>query len=188
MILTVNRLKKLLKQKAYITGEFTFSSGQKSNFYFDFKRAASDPEILSLIGQIFLARLQALHKPIDAVGGPMFGATPIATSIAVMSHKQRNPVQAFYIRKEKKEHGTTNYVEGNIQIDPYFNAVIVEDVVTTGASVLQAIENAKTEMNIEIQYVFALVDHKQGGREAIEKAGYKFCSLFTISDFHPQSS
>ena len=109
------------------------------------------------------------------------GADPIATAIAIVSHIEGRPLTAFFVRKEQKKHGKQLWIEGGWGLKEGSKVTIVEDVITTGGSTLKAIERAK-ESGFIIVKVLALVDREEGGRETLEKKGYRFESIFTKSD------
>ena len=162
---------------ALIFGEFTLSSGKKSDYYFDSKRLTMEPA-----GAYFVARQlvdQLDREGIEYVGGVAYGAIPIVSHIVMLTGlREANPIRAFYHRKDSKEHGTRAAVEG--QLPPRGKPVaIVEDVVTSGASLLQSIRYAE-ESGYDVTHALTLVDRDEGGREAIEAAGYKFWSLFRV--------
>jgi orotate phosphoribosyltransferase len=115
-----------------------------------------------------------------AVGGMAIGADPITSSIVVMSAVRNTPVLGFLVRKESKGHGTNKFVEGPVQ--PGDSVVIVEDVVTTGGSSLEAIERVEA-FGLKVQRVIAIIDRMEGGAEAFLNKGYAFSSLLTIRDF-----
>ncbi len=115
-----------------------------------------------------------------AVGGMSIGADPITAAVITMSGVRGTPLVGFMVRKEAKGHGTNQYIEGPVK--PGDTAVIVEDVVTTGGSSLQAIERAEA-FGLKIVGVLAIIDRMEGGAEAFAQRGYKFDSLLSIRDF-----
>jgi orotate phosphoribosyltransferase len=168
---------------SFLTGDFTLSSGKKSSYYFDFRAAASDPESIKLVGELFFQEIANYPTKIDCFGGAIFGAAPMVTSITIESYLQNAPMPGFYVRKEPKKYGTANYVEGRIETERELSVVMIEDVITTGGSILRAIEHLQESApNCKVVQVMALLDRKEGGRENIEKAGYPIWSLFTIDD------
>src|SRR3989339_807424 len=125
------QLKKLLKATGAVKfGEFTLSSGKKSDFYVDCRKVTLHPQGAKLIGKIILEKIKGLK--IDAVGGMTMGADPIIGAVITLSD-----LPGFIVRKKAKEHGTKQKIEGIIEKG--FNVLIVEDVATTGASALEAI-------------------------------------------------
>ena len=162
---------------------FTLASGRKSRYYINCKKTTFMPEAMPLLGRLFFERIKALeHKvgaPIDAVGGLTLGADPIAYAIAYHSALEGSPIQAFSVRKEPKSHGTQKWVEGFEQAGT--RVAIVEDVVTTGASTLKAIQGA-LHAGFKIAVVLALVDRQEGGREALESQGYSLEAIYIAED------
>jgi orotate phosphoribosyltransferase len=175
----------LLKEKSVCQGNFTLASGAQSDFYVDAKLTTLDPRGASLVGQVGWKRIQdtaaELGVQIDAVGGLTMGADPIALSIGIAAHADdpHTRLQTFTVRKQAKAHGRNKLVEGNFSAG---NCVIViDDVITTGGSTLQAIDAVESEEG-QVAFVLVLVDRCEGGREAIEARGYKVVSLFTRAD------
>lgn len=179
-----DRLFNLLKTRAFQEREVTLSSGKRSNFYIDCKQVSLHAEGACLIGQEFYALMEKLAPEAEAVGGLTLGADPLATATSIASFSAGKPRNAFIVRKEPKGHGTNQYVETPGLVRGA-KVVIVEDVVTTGASTLKAIEGARTA-GFDVLYAFALVDRLDGGREAVESSGVKLESLFTRDNFLPR--
>ena len=162
---------------------FTLASGRKSHYYINCKKTTFMPEAMPLLGRLFFERIKAVERKygehIDAVGGLTLGADPIAYATAYHSALEGAPIQAFSVRKESKAHGIQKWVEGFEQAGA--RVAIIEDVVTTGASTLKAIEGAKyTGFNIAT--VLALVDRQEGGREELQKMGYELEAIYTTED------
>lgn len=162
---------------------FTLASGRKSRYYINCKKTTFMPEAMPLLGGLFFEWIKAVERRegerIDAVGGLTLGADPIAYAIAYHSALQGMPIRAFSVRKEPKDHGAQKWVEGFEQ--PGARVAIVEDVITTGASTLRAIEGA-LNAGFQIQAVLALVDRQEGGREELQKKGYVLESIYTTED------
>ena len=175
-----NRLKELILERSLKFGNFTLASGKKTKYYIDGKMTSFDPEGAYLIGQMMLQEIRKLSKPIDAVGGPTMGADPIVTGIGIASHLKGVPLRLFVVRKEVKKHGTQKSIEGNFKNGD--RVVIVEDVMTTGGSLLNAVE-AVEESGGTVAAVMVIVDRQQGGKETIEKRGYTYVALFEIDEF-----
>lgn len=159
------RLLELLRVKAFAEREVTLSSGKKSNFYIDCKQVSLDAEGACLIGELFHAVIGEVAPRAVAVGGLTLGADPIATATSVLSFQKGKPLAAFIVRKEPKGHGTNQYLE-HTGLVPGTEVVVVEDVVTTGAATIKAIERSK-EFGLVPVHALALVDRMEGGREAI---------------------
>lgn len=162
---------------------FTLASGRKSRYYINCKKTTFLSEAMPLLGQLFFERIKAIEQregeQVAAVGGLTLGADPIAYAIAHHSALAGEPIQAFSVRKEPKGHGTQKWVEGFEQ--PGARVVIIEDVVTTGASTLKAIEGA-LHAGFTIVKVLALVDRQEGGREELQKSGSDLESIYTTED------
>ncbi|HET7786920.1 MAG TPA: orotate phosphoribosyltransferase [Myxococcales bacterium] len=177
-----NRLLELLTELAYERRKITLSSGKESDFYIDTKQASLTAEGHYLVGRLVLAEIRAHFAGAQAVGGMTMGADPIASAVSLTSWLQASPLPAFYVRKEPKAHGTAQWIEGKKGLPSPAQVVVVEDVVTTGASTLKAIERSRQE-GLHVLGVVALVDRQEGGREAVEAAGVPLRSLFVRSDF-----
>jgi orotate phosphoribosyltransferase len=170
----------LLREKSYQERPVTLASGRRSNFYVDGKQTALHPRGAYLIGRLFWERLGAFGA-VDAVGGPTLGADPLATATSLVSGLHGAGVPAFIVRKEPKGHGTQSWIEGKHNLAPGARVVVLEDVVTTGGSSLQAVERVESE-GYRVLGVLALVDREEGGREALEARGYRFEALFTKTE------
>ncbi len=172
-------LTELIRQKALKLGDFTLASGRKSTYYLDGKQVTLDPEGSRLIAEGILDLLGAQTMP-AAVGGMSIGADPITSAVVTMSAVRSTPVLGFMVRKQAKGHGTNQYIEGPVK--PGDAVVIVEDVVTTGGSSLEAIERVEA-FGMKVTGVIAIIDRMEGGAQAFQKAGYPFASLLSIRDF-----
>ncbi len=176
------RLLELLRTRAFAEREVTLSSGLKSNFYIDCKQVSLHPEGASLIGELFHEAIEAVAPDAVAVGGLTLGADPLATATSIHSFHAGRPRAAFLVRKEPKGHGTNQWVE-SAGFAPGPKVVILEDVVTTGASTLKAIERARLA-ELVVLHAVAIVDRLEGGGDAIVKET-PLTSLFTRRDFLP---
>lgn len=177
------RLLELLRERAVLRGEFILSSGQKSNYYIDGRLVTLDGEGALAVGEAIVEKIGS--RNVAAVGGLTMGADPIAASVATVSARdylegrRKSALRAFLVRKDIKKHGTQKMIEGPLKAgEP---VVIVEDVVSTGASALQAAEALK-ELHCPIIAVIALVDREMGGKEAFEAAGLNYEPLFTKTE------
>lgn len=171
------RLLELLQTKALEIRKVTLSSGRTSDYYIDSKRV-----ILSSEGAYLTAKLmlEMMRPDAAAVGGLTLGADPIISSISVLAHIQGKEMPALIVRKEPKKHGTKSFIEGPV-LEKGTKVAVVDDVVTSGASLLRSIERISAEGYIPIQ-ALAILDREEGGREALEKAGYELETLFKRSD------
>lgn len=162
-----DRLLKLIYEKAFQYSEipsFKLASGQVSNYYFNCKAVTLSPEGLYLIGNIIYEMIAYLG--VKAIGGLTLGADPIAMAVSYTSYLKGNPISAFVVRKKPKEHGTMQWIEGNIKEGD--SVVVVDDVITTGNSVIKAITHLK-EAGVFVRKVIVLVDRQEGGRQNILK-------------------
>jgi orotate phosphoribosyltransferase len=175
-----NALIALFRQKALKFGQFTLASGKQASYYLDGKQVTLDPCGAQLVAEGILDLLVAAGPLPAAVGGMSIGADPITAAVVTMSAVRGTPITGFMVRKESKGHGTNRYLEGPIL--PGSDAVIVEDVVTTGGSSLEAIKRCE-EFGLKIVRVIAIIDRMEGGREAFSQRGYPLESLLTIRDF-----
>ena len=176
------RLLELLRTRSFAEREVTLSSGLKSNFYIDCKQVSLHAEGAALIGDLFLALVDEVAPDAVAVGGLTLGADPLATATSIASFRAGTPRDAFIVRKEPKGHGTNQWVE-SAQLAAGAKVVILEDVVTTGASTLRAIERARLA-GLDVRHAIGLVDRLEGGREAVF-AQAPLTTLFTRRDFLP---
>lgn len=177
------RLIEIIRQRSYGTGvEIRLTSGRMSDFYFNLKPTMLDPEGAYLIGTLISAAIAPGEA--DMVGGLEMGAVPIAVAVAAVSFAKGRPLSAFFVRKQAKEHGTQSLIEGLVKGETIKGkrVVIVEDVTTTGASSLRAVEAAKAE-GASVARVITVVDRLEGAAETYAKAGIVFSPLLTVQDF-----
>ena len=177
------RLIEIVRDRSFSTGSETkLASGRSSTFYFNMKPTMLDPEGANLIATLILARLK--DADVELVGGLEMGAVPLAVATSVMSHGGPQPLRAFFVRKQAKEHGARKLVEG---LGPGEDlkgkrVVILEDVTTTGGSSLQAIEAVRADGGI-VDQVITVVDRLEGAQDAFSSAGIPFSALLTTADF-----
>ncbi|HEY4766942.1 MAG TPA: orotate phosphoribosyltransferase [Candidatus Sulfotelmatobacter sp.] len=184
-------LLRTLAQKSFRLGEFKLSSGGTSDYYIDCRTTTLDAKGSRLTGEVFLEEIQRRGWKPRAIGGLTMGADPIVVAVSVVSGE----VDGFLVRKSEKQHGTGQRIEGFRERGA--RVVIVDDVCTTGASTVQAIEAAR-EFGFEIVGVMCLVERQEaGGRPNVEKAAgtVPFVSIFTANDvrqehlaLHPRES
>lgn len=156
---------------------FILSSGKESPYYLDCRKITLYSLTFDLIGALFWQKIKYLK--VDGVAGMSIGADPIICAILAKSAEEKIPLEGLLIRKEQKKYGTQKQIEGNVKKG--MEIVVVEDVVTTGASVLKAVEVLEKE-EVEIIKILALIDREEGGRENIEKKGYEFEAIFTLGE------
>ncbi|MSP82514.1 MAG: orotate phosphoribosyltransferase [Alphaproteobacteria bacterium] len=173
------RLKAIVAGKALIKGgAILLASGATSSFYLDMRLVSLDPEGATLIGEMMLP---ALGSPVPvAVGGMETGAIAVVAAIAQASHRQGRPIPGFYVRKKAKEHGTSKVIEGNIP--PAGRVVLVEDVTTTGDSVLAAVA-AVRGAGCTVDRVVTVVDRLAGARDNLARHGLELVAILTRDDF-----
>ena len=169
-------LLKLIKEKAVVRGERKLASGKTSQYYIDGKQVTLDPQGIFAAAKLILHMVQATGA--DAVGGPTIGADPIAASVALLSSHSGKPIKAFIVRKEAKGHGMQKMIEGPA-IDEGDKVVMVEDVITTGGSVLKAIQAAE-ELGAKVVKVICLVDRNEGAAETL--ANYHYSPIFELRE------
>ena len=172
-------LKQLLLERSVKRGSFVLASGKHSDIYIDARLTTMSPEGMLLIGKLGLSAIREHDWKPDSIGGLTMGADPVAFAISHTSALEKSPLRAFSVRKEAKAHGTGNQIEGPFKKGD--RVVVIEDVVTTGKSALQAID-AVERFGGEILGVLAIVDRQDGGREAIGARGYDVVALTTIGD------
>ena len=172
------RLREVIAERSLLTGgAFTLASGRQSSLFFDMKRTMLDPEGANLIAEAVLRRLEGMD--VDAVGGLVMGAVPIVAVACAKSFPAR-PLQGFFVRKEAKDHGTARRIDGNLAAGA--RVIILEDVTTTGASALLAVE-AVRGAGAEIACVLTVVDRMEGAAATFAAAGVRFEALLTRDDF-----
>jgi orotate phosphoribosyltransferase len=178
-----SRLFELLRERSFQERDVVLSSGLRSRFYIDCKQVSLDAEGALLIGELFAALIEEVAPHAAAVGGLTMGADPLATATSIVAFQRGKPRSAFLVRKEPKGHGTGQWIEHAATLSAGSEVVVVEDVVTTGASMLRAIERVK-DAGFRVRHALALVDRQEGGREAIE-AHAPLVALFRREDFLP---
>ncbi|MGA2775726.1 MAG: orotate phosphoribosyltransferase [Candidatus Omnitrophota bacterium] len=174
-----NKLFSLLSKEALKKGDFTLSSGKRSNYYLDGRIITLTPEGAYLTASIILEMING--RGITAVGGPTLGADPIVGAVAVLSHIKQIPIKTFIVRKAAKEHGTQRQIEGP-ELEKNAKAVLVDDVATTGKALIEA-KAALDKIGITADTAIVIVDRLQGAQENLAKAGLKLEPIFTIKEF-----
>lgn len=175
------RLIDLVRDMAYYTGDFTLSSGKKSSFYLDIKKVSLHSEGLFLITSLFRSLLHGIAPYPDGIGGPVIGADPIVGALVYTSYGSGRPLSGFLVRRALREHGRGMKIEGIEGLPKEASVVVLEDVVTTGGSLLNAM-GAAEENDLRVLAAFCVVDRQEGGREAIEKRGIPLYALMTIEE------
>lgn len=179
------KLLSLLKTRSFKRGNFTLASGKKSEYFIDCKKTILSAEGHWLSGKLLIEnilRAEELGIKASVVAGVAIGGCSLASAVATMSYDNASPpIDAIYIRKEIKDHGTKNLIEGNVE--PGSNIVLLEDTITTGGSSINALSILK-DAGYNPVLVISIVDRLEDGSKNIEeKVGIPVISLFTIEDF-----
>lgn len=173
-----SQLIRLFHERALKFGDFTLASGKKSTYYLDGKQITLHSTGLRLVSEGLLALLEGVD--FTAIGGMSIGADPIVGGVLTVAAEQGRRLDGFLVRKEPKGHGTKQYIEG--PVEPGAKVVVIDDVVTTGGSALQAADRIE-EFGCEVVCVVGIVDRKEGGAANFATRGLAFRSLLTIEDF-----
>ena len=172
------QLKELLLEKSYRKGTFTLTSGKTSDFYVDGKQTTLSAEGAYLCGLLLYQLIRDHNERIAGVGGMTLGADPLVTAVSLVSYLEHDPIPAFIVRKESKGHGTDNYIEGKNNLEKGSLVALVEDVVTTGGTLIKVIERVENE-GFRVGLVATIVDRQEGGAETLAAHGYPLAALFT---------
>lgn len=171
------KLKKLLLDKAYMTGDFILTSGKHSDHYFDLKQVTLDREGLPLAAELIVASMK--EDGLDVIGGLTLGADPLVAAVVDAGYRLGYPVGGFIARKEPKKHGTGSWIEGPVEKGS--RVAVIDDVVTSGGSIIKAIDISRKE-GLEPAVAYALVDREEGGAANIAQTGVPFKPLFRYSE------
>lgn len=177
------RLLQLLTERSIPRGRVVLASGRESDFFVDCKQTVLSAEGHALVGALMFEALGAF-EPVAAVAGVELGGCPLASAVALVSFQRAAPLDAVYVRKEAKDHGSKRLLEGDARLPQGARIAILEDVVTTGGSTLAAASKLRAA-GYAIAGVVALVERLEGGREAIEADGIPLAALYTRRDFIP---
>jgi orotate phosphoribosyltransferase len=171
---------KILKRDSYRNGDFTLSSGKKTEHYINCKPVILNAAGLKLVSH---SMLEYIDQNSVAVAGLTLGADPLVCGIALASleHPWCPTQDALIVRKEAKGHGTNAWVEGPLP-EAGSEITVLEDVVTTGGSSLKAAEKLR-DMGYNVNRIISIVDREEGGRELMKESGIELFSLVTIRDF-----
>jgi orotate phosphoribosyltransferase len=171
-----SQLLEVFKARAFSFGDFTLASGKKSTYYVNSKKAIFNGEVVNLLSDVLWDMTRDLN--IDAAGGLEVGAIPMAAVLAQRFAMHGKPLEGFFVRKQAKAHGSQERVEGVLK--PGMRVAVLDDVLTTGGSMLQAIQEIEKVGGIVVAAV-CIVDRMEGAREAL--GNYAFLPIFTIRDF-----
>jgi orotate phosphoribosyltransferase len=173
-----NRLRKIIADKSLLKGNFTLASGAASGYFFDMKKTMFDPEGASLVGELIFDLVKN-DMSFTGIGGLELGAVPIAVAVAMKSWPTR-PIDAFFVRKEPKGHGTNQLIDGNFTAGS--TVIVLEDVTTTGGSAMKAVK-AICEQGGTVKKIVTIVDRLEGARDNLTKEGIELVAIFTNEDF-----
>lgn len=170
------RLMEILVDRSVRLGDFTLASGAHSSYYVDARRTTMSAEGQHLTGKVAWSALRESGLAPTHVGGLTMGADPVAYALARESFEQGHALDGFSVRKQAKDHGTGQRIEGGLPEDA--RCLVIEDSMTTGGSALKAIE-ALEEYGATVVGVLTLVDRQEGGRERLQEAGYPLVSVYS---------
>lgn len=170
------RLKEILVARSVRLGDFTLASGARSSYYVDARRTTMSAEGQHLTGKVCWEALRESGLEPTHVGGLTMGADPVAYALARESWERGHPLDGFSVRKQAKEHGTGQRIEGGLPGDA--RCLVIEDSMTSGGSALKAIE-ALEEYGASVVGVLTLVDREEGGRKRLEEAGYTLVAVYS---------
>jgi orotate phosphoribosyltransferase len=180
------RLLAVFKERAISFGKFTLASGKESTYYINSKKAIFHSEAVWLLGEVLWEMTKDLN--IAAAGGLEVGAIPMAATLAQRYHQGGRTLEGFFVRKQPKSHGSQERIEGVLK--PGMRVAVLDDVLTTGGSVVQAITEVE-KVGAQVAAVVCIVDRLEGAREAIAPQ-YEYRPIFNIRDFgiepNPKSS
>jgi orotate phosphoribosyltransferase len=171
------RLLEIFKARAFSLGRFTLASGKESTYYINSKKALFNSEAVWLLGDVLWDLTKDLN--IQAMGGLEVGAIPMATAAALRYHEEGRTLEGFFVRKQAKEHGSRENIEGAIA--PGMRVAVVDDVFTSGMSVMRAIEEL-VRVGAKVVAAICIVDRLEGAREKMAHR-FEYRPIFTIRDF-----
>jgi orotate phosphoribosyltransferase len=169
--MTRDELAKRIADTSLLRGEFTLRSGRKSNYYLDKYRFETQPDVLRALGEMFA---KYVTGNVSRIAGAELGAVSLAAATSLACGKP-----FVIVRNQKKDYGTSKLIEGVLEAGE--TVLVVEDVVTSGGQVLEGAKSLEAA-GAKIDRIVAVIDRQEGGRAAIESAGYTFESLFTTAD------
>jgi orotate phosphoribosyltransferase len=172
----------LIRTRSFGRGKIVLASGRESDFYFDLRPTTVHPAGATCVGELICDELEGMQ--VDFVGGLEMGAVPIATAVAIASHRRGGKLQAFFVRKKPKDHGARKLVEGLPKGETLRskNVVVVEDTTTTGGSSMQAV-NVLREEGANIVLVLTIVDRLEGAAATFAAEKLPFRALYTADEF-----
>ena len=174
-------LASLIRERALMRGTFILSSGKEASYYLDLRKLTLSADAAALIAYLFLEKIE---QDVTHVGGPVIGADPIVSSIVTLSRFVGRDISGFLVRKEPKKHGTQNWLEGPVVADA--RVCLVEDVVTTGGSLLSAADRVR-EAGLNPVQALCLVDREEADvASAFAERGIAYEPIFPVSELLAQ--
>lgn len=175
----LRRLQEVLLERSYRQGTFRLTSGRESDFYIDGKQTTLSAEGAWLCGRLLYRLIRERQSaPVQAVGGMTLGADPLVTAVSLVSFIEKDAMPAFIVRKEAKGHGTGQYIEGAGNLPAGARVALVEDVVTSGGTLLKVIDRVQAAGYV-VDLVATVVDREEGGAEALATKGFRLAALFS---------
>lgn len=166
-----------LLEHALRFGDFTLTSGRKSDYYIDGRQTTLHARGVLLVAKLLLDELRG--SSIDAIGGPTLGADPVIGAVIALAALENIPLIGFLVRKEPKGHGMQQLVEGPLR--PGMRTAVFDDTATTGGSLKHAIDQVEAAQCTVVK-AFVIVDRQEGARQNFAQWGYPFQALFTIDE------
>lgn len=172
-------LAKLIKKYSYLEGDFVLRSGKHSKYYLDKYLFETKHEVLDLLTDAFVEKINSQYKKFDIIAAPELGAVSIVAALSIKLKKD-----FVIVRKDTKEYGTSKSIEGSIE--DVKTAIIVEDILTTGGAAIKSAHVLKNQ-DINVLAIVGTIDRLQGAKFNIEKEGFKHDTLLTIKDLEIKS-
>lgn len=161
--------KALIGCGAILYGDFTLASGKKSRYYIDIKKATTDPKVLGLVADLMAEGLD--RGQVQRIAGVALGSVPLAVALSL-----RTGIPFVMVRKEKKDHGTSKLIEGEMRAGE--RVLVVEDVITSAGSAVYAVETLR-QAGAVVTTVLSVVDREEGGKDRLKGMGVELCALIT---------
>ncbi len=179
------QLLELLRTRSFRQGVFTLASGKTSDFFIDCKRVTLSGQGLALVGEVLLEHITyGRETQVDSLAAVPLGGCPLVDATVLCAFRHGLQLHGLYVRTARKDHGTTHKVEGHQNIRDNAKVILLEDVVTSGQSSIQAVDSLR-ESGVDVLFVLTLIDRLEGGKEALAKKGIKLQSVYTRLDFVP---
>ena len=176
----LDRLRAIIESESLMRGDFTLSSGRKSNYLFQLRQTTLHSEGSQLIAELIVDYMRS--RRLGCIGGLVHGAVPIVSSVAPISFQMGYPVKAFFVRKEAKKHGAEERIDGYMDRDA--EVLVVDDVTTSGASMRDAITGMiEAGYRGTVTTALSIVDREEGAKQALAASGIELLSFFTRTDF-----